>query len=296
MAIVTASRRARGTMTEPSEASGFVRPLALVTGASSGIGEAFARALAARGCDLALSARRVDRLEALAAELAARHGVQAFAVPADLAVLDAHEGLLAAIAARGRHVDILVNNAGFSIAQSFTDVPWSKQRDFLLTLVVNACGLAHAVIPGMAARGQGRIINIASLAAFAPGVAGHTLYPGAKSLMVKLSQALDAEYRAAGVKVTAVCPGFTLTEFAHANGTDKVMAEAPRRLFQTAAQVAEAGLKANDAGRVVVIPGWWNALAVTLMRLIPEGLVRALLMRGSAKYHLAADESPFRSD
>jgi short-subunit dehydrogenase len=260
-----------------------------VTGASSGIGEAFARALAARGCDLALSARRAERLEALAAELSTTYGIDAFAVPADLAVLDAHETVLAAIAARGRHVDILVNNAGFSIAQSFTDVSWAKQRDFLLTLVVNACGLAHAVIPGMAARGHGRIVNIASLAGFAPGVAGHTLYPGAKSLMIKLTQALDAEYRAKGLKITAVCPGFTLTEFASANGTDKVMAEAPRRLFQTPAQVAEAGLRANDRGRVVVIPGWWNALAVALMRLLPESLVRALLMRGSAKYHLAAD-------
>jgi short-subunit dehydrogenase len=276
-------------MTEPFEASVAARPLALVTGASSGIGEAFARALAARGCDLALSARRAERLEALAAELSAKHGIEAFAVPADLSVLDAHEAVLAAIAARGRHVDILVNNAGFSIAQSFTDVSWARQRDFLLTLVVNACGLAHAVIPGMAARGQGRIINIASLAGFAPGVAGHTLYPGAKSLMIKLSQALDAEYRGKGLKITAVCPGFTLTEFANANGTDKVMAEAPRRLFQTATQVAEAGLRANDQGRVVVIPGWWNALAVALMRLLPEGLVRALLMRGSAKYHLSAD-------
>jgi short-subunit dehydrogenase len=138
------------------------------TGASSGIGEAFARALAARGCDLALSARRAERLEALAAELSAKHGIEAFAVPADLSVLDAHEAVLAAIAARGRHVDILVNNAGFSIAQSFADVPWARQQDFLMTLVVNACGLAHGVIPGMVARGQGRIINIASWPASRP--------------------------------------------------------------------------------------------------------------------------------
>ena len=260
--------------------------LALVTGASSGIGAGFARALAARGWDLALVARRADRIEALAAELAAAHGIVAFALPADLAVAEAHEAIVQAVAARGRHVDMLVNNAGFSIPQSFAAVPWSRQRDFLITLVVNACGLAHAVLPGMVERGDGRIINVASLAGFAPGVAGHTLYPGAKSLMISFSQGLDAEYGPGGVRVTAVCPGFTRTGFAEANGTEAVMATAPRRLFQTVEQVVEAALRANDRGRVVVVPGWHNALAVALMRALPMGLVRRILMRGSAKYHL----------
>jgi short-subunit dehydrogenase len=265
------------------------RPLALVTGASSGIGAAFAEALAARGHDLVLVARRADRLEALGEELSGRHGIQAIALPMDLAVLDADRAVLAAVAARGRVVDVLVNNAGFSIAQSFADVPWARQRDFLMTLVVNACGLAHGVIPGMAARGGGRIINVASLAGFAPGVAGHSLYPGAKSLMITFSQALDAEYRAAGLKVTAVCPGFTRTEFAAANGTASVMDQAPRRLFQTPEQVVSAALRANDRGRVVVVPGWHNAVAAALLRYLPQGLVRAALMRGSARYHLSAE-------
>jgi len=265
-----------------------VRPLALVSGASSGIGEAFARALARRGYDLALTARRADRLEALAVELGAACGVEAFAIPQDLSELGAHQVILDAMAARGRHVDMLVNNAGFSIAESFAAVPWSRQQAFLMTLVVNACGLAHGVIPGMVARGQGRIVNVASMAAFAPGVAGHSLYPGAKSLMLTFSQALDAEYGPRGLKVTAVCPGFTTTEFAQANGTAEVMDASPRRLFQTPDQVVAATLAANDAGRVVVIPGWYNALAAGLMRALPAGLVRAILMRASAKYHLEA--------
>lgn len=263
--------------------------LALVTGASSGIGEAFAEALAARGYDLALVARRADRLEALAERLTLAHGVTAFAIPCDLAVLDACRAVMADIQGRGRHVDMLVNNAGFSIAQSFAAVPWSRQRDFLMTLIVNACGLAHEVIPGMVARGHGRIINVASLAGFAPGVAGHSLYPGAKSLMISFSQALDAEHQGDGLRVTAVCPGFTQTGFAAANGTDAVMDQAPRRLFQTPQQVVAAALAANDRGRIVVVPGWWNALAAGLMHYLPQGLVRAALMRGSAKYHLAAD-------
>jgi short-subunit dehydrogenase len=183
-------------------------------------------------------------------------------------------------------VDILVNNAGFSIPQSFAAVPWSRQRDFLMTLVVAPCALAHAVIPGMVARGGGRIINVASMAGFAPGAAGHSLYPGAKGLMIKFSQALDAEYRAKGLKVTAVCPGFTQTEFAAANGTQGLMDEAPRLFFQTAEAVVETAIRANEHGNVVVIPGWHNRLAVALMRYMPDGLVRFAVRKGSAKYHL----------
>lgn len=262
------------------------RPLALVTGASSGLGAAFAAALARQGHDLVLTARRADRLEALAATLSAAHGVQALALPQDLAALGAHQALLDRVTAEGRAVDVLVNNAGFSIPQSFAAVPWAQQQAFLMTLVVNACGLAHGVIPGMTARRSGRIINVSSMAAFAPGVAGHTLYPGAKSLMLTFSQALAAEYGPQGIVVTAVCPGFTTTEFAQANGTAAVMSEAPRRLFQTPEQVVAATLRANAAGRLVVIPGWHNRLAAGLMRVLPAGLVRAALMRGSAKYHL----------
>lgn len=260
--------------------------MALVTGASSGIGESLARALAARGHDLALVARRADRLEALGAELSASHGIEAFAIPADLACLGAERTVLDAVAARGREVDVLVNSAGFSIAQSFADVSWQRQQDFLMTLVVTACGLAHGVIPGMVRRGGGRIINIASLAGFAPGVAGHTLYPGAKSLAIKFTQAIDAEYRDKGLRATAVCPGFVATGFAAANGTDVVMAEAPRRLFQTPEQVAAAALRANDRGRILCVPGWYNVIAATLLQHLPQGLVREVLKAGSARYHL----------
>jgi short-subunit dehydrogenase len=264
------------------------RPLALITGASAGIGAAFARAYAARGYDLALVARRTDRLNALGAELSAAHGIEAFAVPADLAGFEAHVAVLAAVAARGRVIDALVNNAGFSIAQSFTGVPWDRQRDFLMTLVVSACGLAHGTIPGMVARGGGAIVNVGSLAAFAPGVAGHSLYPGAKSLMVTWSQSLAAELKGSGVKVTVTCPGFTLTEFAQANGTKGIMDEAPRRLFQTAEQVVAETLRANDRGQVVVVPGFHNKIAATILRYVPQPLLIAILNRASAKYHLAA--------
>jgi uncharacterized protein len=260
------------------------RMFVLVTGASAGIGAAFARAYAARGCDLALVARRADRLETLCGVLARDHGIEAFAIPADLAAPQAHAPVLAAVAARGRSVDVLVNNAGFGIPQSFAAVPWSRQSAFLATMAVTPCALAHGVIPGMLARGGGSILNIASIAGFAPGVAGNTLYPGVKSLMIRFSQALDAEYRRQGLKVTAVCPGTTLSEFADTAGIVGRERLRPGPFVQTAEAVVAAAIAGNQAGRVVIIPGWRNRLAVALLRGLPEPLVRAVINAGAQRY------------
>jgi short-subunit dehydrogenase len=265
------------------------RRLALITGASAGIGAAFARAYAARGLDVALVARRLERLEALAGELRRDHGVEALPIAADLSAPEAHRPVMAALDERGRHVDVLVNNAGFGIPRIFTDAPWPEQQAFMMTMAVAPVGLAYAVIPGMAARGWGRIINIASIAAFSPGVAGNTLYPGVKGLMVKFSQALDAEYRGAGLKVTALCPGFTETEFAGQAGFQHIVDRQPRTFSQTAEHVAAVAIAANEAGRVVVIPGWHNRLAVAAMRMLPEALVRAVINAGAAKYRLGPE-------
>ena len=263
-----------------------VRRLALITGASAGIGVAFAKAYAARGFDLALVARRKERLQELADQLASDHGVQALAIAADLSAPASQLPILEAIQARGRTVDVLVNNAGFGIPRIFTDAPWTEQRDFLMTMAVAPCALAYAVIPGMVERRWGRIVNVASIAGFAPGVAANTLYPGVKSLMIKFSQALDAEYRDQGLKVTAVCPGSTRTEFAAAAGYQHLIDGSSAFLTQTPAQVAEAAIRGNDAGRVIVIPGWQNRAAVALMRMLPEPLVRRVINAGAAKYRL----------
>jgi short-subunit dehydrogenase len=264
------------------------RKLALITGASAGLGEAFARAYAGRGLDVALVARRADRLEALGAELTAAHGIEAIVIPADLSIPEAQAPVMAALAEHGRAVDVLVNNAGFGIPRIFTDAPWSEQRDFLMTMAVAPAALAYAVIPGMVERRWGRMINVASLAGFAPGVAGNTLYPGVKSLMIRFSQALDAEYRAKGLKVTALCPGFTETEFAQRAGFQHVMDAQPRMFSQSAEAVIATAIARNEAGAVVVVPGWHNRAAVALMRVLPEPVVRAVINRGAAKYRLGA--------
>jgi short-subunit dehydrogenase len=260
------------------------RKLALITGASAGIGAAFARAYAARGYDLALVARRRERLETLAGELTHQFGVDAFAIAADLSIPEAQGPILEQVEARGREVDVLVNNAGFGIPRYFTDAPWSEQRDFLMTMAVAPCALAYAVIPGMARRRWGRIVNVSSIAGFAPGVAANTLYPGVKGLMIRFSQALDAEYRDQGLKVTAICPGATRTEFAAEAGYQHLVK--PNPFTQTADRVAEIAIKGNEAGRVVVVPGWHNRVAVAIMRLLPEPLVRGVINAGAAKYRL----------
>jgi short-subunit dehydrogenase len=153
-----------------------------------------------------------------------------------------------------------------------------------MTLAVTPCALAYAAIPGMVARGSGALINVASVAGFSPGVAGNTLYPAVKSLMIKFSQSLDAEYRAKGLKVTAVCPGSTLSEFAATAGIPGREAQKAGLGVQTAEAVVAQALSANEAGRVVVVPGWHNRLAVALMRGLPEPLVRAVINAGAARY------------
>ena len=229
-------------------------------------------------------ARRLPRLEALAGELERAHDVSAFPVAADLSRAGVETEITSALAARDRHVDVLVNNAGFGIPRRFTDAPWSEQRDFLMSMAVAPCALAHAALPGMVERGWGRIINLASIAAFAPGVRGNTLYPGVKSLMVRFSQALDAEYRSRGVHVTALCPGSTRTDFAAEAGYQHLVKPSPMTFSQSAEEVAQAGIRGVERGRVVVIPGWRNRLAVALMRTLPEPLVRRVIDAGAARY------------
>jgi uncharacterized protein len=261
------------------------RRLAVITGASAGIGAAFASAYAARGCDLCLVARRLDRLEILARQLQEAHNISAFCVQADLSEPQAFQSVVDALAARGRHGDILVNNAGYSLAHEFLDTTERQQRDFVQVLVTSVVSLTHAMLPAMVAHGYGRIINVASMVAFSPGAAGHTLYPAAKSFVVKMSQSLAAEVGDQNVHVTAICPGSTASEFAHANGTKDLVAKS--NLYQqTAEDVVQIAIAANEAGREVVVSGWPNKIAVLLMKLLPDALMAAIIRPQAKKYAL----------
>jgi hypothetical protein len=259
---------------------------ALVTGASAGIGEAFAEALAARGANVILTARRADRLDALAARLHSAHGVDTLVIAADLARPDAPEKIAAAIAAAGKHVDILVNNAGYGQPGHFEDVGWSVHRDFIALMVTSYAHLAHLFLPGMQARGYGRIINVASVAGLVPGAAGHTLYGAVKAFLVSFSQSLAAENVGKGVNVSALCPGFTYSEFHDVNDTRSLVSALPRYMFMEARPVAEQALGAVDRGHVVFVPGLWNKFVVWLMKALPRPWAAAMVLQQSQKFRL----------
>ncbi len=248
--------------------------LALITGASSGIGAALARLLAERGHDVALVARRADRLAALAKELGERHGCQALPIAADLSLPDAHEPVMAAL--DGRPVDLLANNAGLSIPGPYWDAPWERQRDCLMTLVMAVAGLTHAVLPAMVARGSGRIITISSIVALSQGGPGNTLYPAAKSFVHKFMLSLDAEVRRHGIVCTSVLPGTTASEFRQANNIEAKAGGLSDLFSQSSEAVALAALDGNARGRLIVIPGWHNGLAALGMKLAPDSLIRWL--------------------
>jgi short-subunit dehydrogenase len=254
------------------------RRLALVTGASAGIGAAFARILARHGYDLALTARRADRLETLAEEIRLRSGVETLTVAADLADPDATDRILEHLAAHGRTVDALVNNAGYGLPGAYADTRWEDQQAFLQVMLHAPCELTHKVLPGMVERRFGRIVNVASLAGLVPGSAGHTLYGATKSFLVKFSQSLHLETEAHGVHVTALCPGFTYSEFHDVNATRaQISAATPPWLWLGADEVAAAGYEAVEANRTVCVPGAPNKAIAALAKLVPDDWALALM-------------------
>ena len=242
---------------------------ALVTGASSGIGEAFARALARRGARLVLVARRADRLAALARELGGSD--KADFVALDLARPDAGAALEAELARRGLEVDLLVNNAGVGLTGRFHELP----LDRLLGIVdVNARAvveLTRRFLPGMIERKRGGVINVVSTSAFQP-VPFFAVYAASKAFALSFTESLAGELRGTGVVVQALCPGLTESEFHHVAGTDRV--PFTRTPTMRAADVAERSLDALAKGELRVIPGWRDRMVLRAQALVPRGVVR----------------------
>jgi len=254
--------------------------LALVTGASSGIGAALARVYASHGYDLAITARRDDRLAALADEIRLRHGVEILTLPADLARTDAPEKLLDEIAAHGRVVDALVNNAGYGLAGGFGASAWEDHAAFLQVMLTAVCELTHRVLPGMRERRFGRIVNVASLAGLVPGRPGDGLYGATKAFVARFSQSLHQDTRGSGVHVSALCPGFTFSEFHDVSGTRaEVGARIPPWAWMGADEVAASGYEAAEANRPVCVPGAPNKAVAALAKLMPDEWGMALMAR-----------------
>lgn len=260
------------------------RRYALITGASSGIGAALARLAVAKGFDVGLVARRAERLEALAGELRAL-GAHADVFVADLSRSRVAQTLATEVKVATPHVDMLVNNAGATITKGFAGTTLDEQNAFLELTVMTPAALSHEFLPGMLLRRFGRIINISSIAALSSGGKGNTLYPAAKSFLLKFSQSLNAEVKDRGVYVTAVLPGFVATEFQRANNIP-MDGGAPRNFSQTPEQVAREAWARNEKGHEIVVPGGPPKLAAAFMRLLPETWMRALTRAAAEKYYV----------
>jgi uncharacterized protein len=265
----------------------MARRLCLVTGASAGIGTAFARLYAERGYDLALTARRGDRLDELAKELHDKWGATCLTISADLADRSAPKSIVDTITAQGRHVDALVNNAGYGLQGNYLASSWEEHAAFMQVLVEAPLELTHLLLPGMQERKFGRVINVASLAGHVPGAAGATLYGAAKAFLIKFSQSLNLENQTTGVHVSALCPGFTHSEFHDLNGMREQISTMPSWMWLDARTVVEIGFDGVEANHAVVVSGGANKAIAALAKLLPDGIAMGMMKSQLSKFRRA---------
>lgn len=258
------------------------RPVAAITGASSGIGAAFARKLAP-GHDFILIARRKDRLEELARELSANHGSVCELLEADLTD-EADLATVASALESNERLAILINNAGFGTKGLFWEATLESQQKMHELHVTATMRLSHGVLPRMVARNSGTLINVSSVSAFVRS-AGSASYCATKSWMNAFSEALHLELRSIGshVYVQALCPGYTYSEFHDALAVDRTKL-APKALWMTSEQIVDASLQGVQQRKFLVIPGWHYRLAASVLSKLPTGMRIALESRAGRRY------------
>jgi short-subunit dehydrogenase len=259
---------------------------ALITGASAGIGSAFAFELAKRGYALVLTARREDRLHVLAHDLQARFQTQTLVIALDLSDPNAPKKMFQTTTQAGIAIDMLINNAGYGVPGSLISQAWSRQRDFIQVLMTAPVELCHLYLPVMQERQRGHIINVASLAGHLPGTAGHTLYAAAKAFLIKFSQSLALENRAANIHVSALCPGLTYSEFHDITGARAKVSKMPKWLWMSAERVACEGIDAVCRGDIVYTPGRINRVIQWMNKHLPDRLILKLIARNSARFRV----------
>jgi short-subunit dehydrogenase len=252
------------------------QPVALVTGASAGLGVEFARQLAKRGHRLVLVARRKERLDELAQELG-----NARSVTIDLSKSNAAARLMGDIEAKGETVDLLVNNAGFGLIGRFAELDAVREREMIDLNVGTLTDLCRAVAPTMIARKSGAILNVASTAAFQAGP-GMAVYFATKAFVLSLSEALHEELKPHGVKVSCLCPGPTRTEFGDVAGLRGKAGNAFHKLSMEASTVVRLGLDGLEKNRAIVVTGALNKVGAASTRFFPRALIRKIA--GAIKY------------
>jgi short-subunit dehydrogenase len=247
------------------------RPTALITGATAGIGAAFARCLAADGYDLVLVARDAQRLADIAAELTARHGSTVTVLPADLSTDEGCGPVEERLADGSVPVDLLVNNAGISLNRSFLRSTAADEARLLRLNVHAVMRLTLAALPAMVERRHGTVINVSSVAGFGPVMPGST-YSASKAWVTNFSESVALVARPFGVRVMALCPGYTRTEFHDRAGID--MSKTPEWMWLRADDVVRDALRDLRKGKMVSVPDWKYKLAVFALRHAPRGLMR----------------------
>jgi hypothetical protein len=251
-------------------------PIALITGATAGIGAEFARQLATQGHDLVLVARDEARLESTSVALSDQFGVRVWLLPADLCTEEGCAKVAARLADVANPVDVLVNNAGFGMYKKFGDASIEDEERQLDLNVRAVMRLTHAALRPMTSRGSGRVINISSVAGFVPR-GGNATYSASKAWVTMFSEALSVQLAGSGVTITAVCPGFTHTEFherAHAD-----MSHVPGRMWLDASEVVAEGLADSAKGKPISVPSRQYKALVGATRTLPRPLLRFIMAR-----------------
>ena len=268
--------------------------IALITGASSGIGAEFAHQLAGRRYDLILVARRKDRLEKLAAELAAAHGVHAETLAADLTA-DAELKTVEQRIAQDGGIDVLVNNAGFGVGGRFWETAIEAQNSLHRLHIMATMRLTHAALPAMTARNSGAVINVSSVAAFVPAAISST-YGSTKAWINAFTEGLYLELKnsRSAVKVQALCPGFTYSEFHDVAHMDRNVI--PKQMWMAAKDVVAASLHGLDRGKLFVVPGWRYKLVVAVVPALPKFLRNPVILKYSRRREHGMAGSPTKKD
>jgi short-subunit dehydrogenase len=263
------------------------KPWALVTGASAGIGAEFSRQLAAKGYQLVLVARREDRLRAVAEELKSTYDADSLILTFDLTKTGASREIFDRLNGENIQIEYLVNNAGLGLPGSFHVPEWQEHQDFIQLMMTAVCELTYLLLPGMRERGLGHIINVSSVAGLIPSSAGHTLYGASKVFLIKFTEALILENETSGVKATALCPGFTYSEFHDVNNTRHAVSKLPSYLWLQSEMVVGEALNAMSKDKVKspVVPGRIYMLVVWINRYLPW-LVNMIIKKNASNYRI----------